>query len=598
MPKTMSKTKNNIPTNAPQTVVGYTIYSNGQAVSDTFQLLAIDVQQAINQIGKASLVIAAGSLVNGGLFGAESEAFSPGSQVKIAVGERDHQSVVYEGVVSAQKLQIDDTSIATLEISCFDYAFPSTLERKNKVYTELKDSDVIAQLFNQYPMLAVTVEPTHHTHAGLVQYNCSDWDFILSRAEANGMVVITNGRTVKVVRPALQVPTVLSVSYGANLIAFNGTLSSAAQTTAVQARTWDPANQEIVRVTASLPLVNQQGKLSPLQLAAVHGQQTNLQNNTANEQGLQDWADAQWLMQAMGRYQGTIKIIGSASVVPGCLIELKGLGSSFDGHAYAGAVRHQLAAGNWHTTISMGISPSQVNASPVPAAMPLPVAQGLQIGKVIAIANDPTNEGRIKIAIPLLSGMQNEVWARLASFWASNNHGAFFMPDIGDEVVVGFFNNETDQAIVLGSLYSSNRPAALLPNDENQVKSIISKSRMQLVFDEEKKCLTFSTPANNVLALSDADGSIKLTDQHNNQISMSAHGITIASTSSLLLKAVDGIKVSAGSSLNINSNAEIDMQAIDIKANAAANFSAKGGATAELSAAGQVSVKGGIVAIN
>lgn len=580
----------------------YTIYSNGSPIDDIFSVISIHVRKAVNQVGSAILVIGLDNMRIAGAPEIESDVFTPGMEIKIAAGCQAEHKVIYEGVVTSNNLQINELTGAKLHIECRDYIYATTLSRKNNVFKDMKDSEVIKQILLQYPF-TVTVDPTESTNESSVQYYCSDWDFILSIADANGLIVISSGKSIQVTKPDVDQPGVFTLIYGANILAFNGTLDSSAQTTSVNAVAWDAAAQQITSVSGDVPAVNNQGNITPAQLAKVNQQKTILQTTNAKEQTLKSWADASWLKSAINRFKGTIKFQGTDLTVPGCIIELKGLGTRFDGNAYIGTVEHEIAGGNWYTTATMGISPSNIIADKgvftAPASVGLlPGTQGLQVGKVVALDNDPAGEDRIQVEIPLLNGNGNRIWARLATFLAGVDYGAFFIPDIGDEVVLGFFNDDPRHAVVLGSLYSSNRNAPYALAAENNFRSLVTRSKMKIAFDEEKKSLTFSTPGNNIIEISDEAKSIKFTDQNGNKIVMSDHGISIDSAKTLIFNAIGGVEINAGTAIDIKAHSEITMKAANIEAVAETNFKAKGNASAELSASGVVTVKGAMVMIN
>lgn len=590
------------PDRGTEGLVTYTIYSEGAKIRDSFGIISISVHKEVNRIGKATIVISAGDMPAADVPESNDDSFIPGKAIRIEAGYNSSGSMIFEGTVISHSLEIAEDNETVLRIECRDYAFPATQVRKNHVFENMGDNAVIQKILGNYSSLNATIDSTTGAHGSLVQYQCTDWDFILSRADANGLVVIPDGRSIKVIKPVIGASPVLSVTYGMDLIAFSGTLNSASQPVAVEAICWDAASQQVVTASGSSPSVNAQGNIDPVTLAGVNKQKKVLQTTTAGKDILKSWADAQWLKAAMGRYSGTIKFQGSAKAVPGCIIELKGLGARFNGNAYSGSVTHEISDGNWYTTVGMGISPENItdsnNVSAPPASGLLAGINGLQVGKVVKLDGDPEGEDRIQVEIPLLNDDKNNVWARLASFWASSDHGAFFIPDVGDEVVLGFFNDNPCHAVVLGSLYSSSRKPSSGLTAKNDTRSIVTKSKMKIVFDEEKKIITLATPGKNTVEINDDGKSIRLSDQNSNSITMSESGITIDSAKSLILKAATGILINAGEAVDIKGTSGIIMKAPNIEATADIAFTAKGNAQAELSATGNVTVRGAMVMIN
>jgi uncharacterized protein involved in type VI secretion and phage assembly len=322
----------------------------------------------------------------------------------------------------------------------------------------------------------------------------------------------------------------------------------------------------------------------------------------ADESILKSWADAQLLKTSISRIRGEIKFQGNAKAVVGCTIELAGLSKRFNGNAYIGMIEHEVKNGEWTTIAGMGIplgnATENSDVMAPPASGLLPGIQGMHIGKVVKIDEDPAKENKLQVEIPILNGEKNRVWARLATFWASSQYGAFFIPDIGDEVALGFFNNDPCHAVILGSLYSSKQMPANKPIAKNNVRGILTKSKLRLEFEEEKKIITIETPGKNRIEINDEGKSIKLVDQNKNKIEMTSSGIIIESAKSILLKAQTDIKIEAGTQVDIQGKTAVNIKGATVEAKADMAFTAKGGAKAELSAGGQTVVKGAIVMIN
>ena len=196
-------------------------------------------------------------------------------------------------------------------------------------------------------------------HPTLVQYYCSDWDFALSRADANGLFVYTAGKKIQVKKPNVSASPVLTVTYGNDLTAFDLELSADDQFTQYEAVSWDPNTQKTVKTTASLPSLNRQGDLQPKNIAT--GDNLLLQTDAPTEESaLKQWADGMALKAGLARYQGSCSFYGSAKVVPGCLIELKGLGKRFNGNMFVGSVTHTIEGNEWITKAGAGISPVNI----------------------------------------------------------------------------------------------------------------------------------------------------------------------------------------------------------------------------------------------
>jgi len=280
-------------------------------------------------------------------------------------------------------------------------------------------------------------------------------------------------------------------------------------------------------------------------------------------------------------------------VSPGMVIDATGIGKRFDGPQYVSAVRHTVVNGNWETDVQFGLTPDTFSMSyPVsaPAAAGLlPAVSGLQMGIVTALQDDPDGEDRIKVRLPLVSPSEEGIWARVATLDAGASRGTFFRPEIDDEVVVGFLHSDPRFPMVLGMCHSSAHPVPEPAKDDNHRKGYVSRSKIRLEFDDDKKSVVLQTPAGNKLVLSEDEKRITIADQHGNSITLDDAGITIDSAKDLILKAANYIKV--------------DGTNVDLKATS--GFKAAGGGSAEVSGSstkinGDVAtvIKGGMVHIN
>lgn len=583
----------------------FTIYSDGDEIKGCLDVVSIETYRAVNKIGKCLLALSAGDMPHGEVPESDLEIFDNGRNIRIDAGYGDDEKCIFDGIIISHNLDIEEGNKGTLRIECRDYTFPMTQSRRNKVFTDISDSAAITQVIENYSDLTLGIDSIEYQHPELLQYYCTDWDFILSRAEANGLVAITEGKQLNIKKPDVETPPVLTVTYGTDVISFNGELKAEDQWEKVEAIGWNPATQQIITVTGNPPKLNDQGETTSEALAEATGGNTRvLQTGLCSDPStLQAWADGQILKSGLGRIQGEIRFYGQAGVNPGNLIQLDGFGKRFNGQPYVGSVEHEIKDGEWTTTIGMGLSTESISEMPdvmAPAASGLvPGIQGLHIGKVVKLDEDPNSEFRIQVDIPVLGGEDNKVWARLGTGWASNNYGSFFVPDINDELILGFFNSDPSQPVILGSLYSSNNQPPHQPTAENYVRGIVTKENMKLTFDDEKKVIILETPGGNKILISDEEKGITLKDQKGNQLKMNDSGITIESKADLILKAKQNIKIESDLATNIKAkNGDFKAEALNVEAKARIALKMMGTASAELSASGNAIVKGAMVMIN
>jgi Rhs element Vgr protein len=261
------------------------------------------------------------------------------------------------------------------------------------------------------------------------------------------------------------------------------------------------------------------------------------------------------------------------------------MGVRFNGRAWVSGVRHEFGGGTWTTELQFGGEPlwflEQHPPAP-PAAALIPPVSGLQVGVVTALAGDPDGEERIQVRMPLVGADEEGLWARLATLDAGNQRGAVFRPEIDDEVVLGFLHDDPRQAVVLGMLHSSAKPAPIAASDDNHQKGFVTRSGISVLFDDDKVSVTIQTPNGNTVTLSDDDGGIRLTDENSNRLVLDADGITIESAADITIKA----------------SGDVNIEGVNTHAKASAQFKAEGSAGAELSSSATAVLRGAMVQIN
>lgn len=585
--------------------LSFKIFSEGEEIKSVFGLVSFTIRKEVNRIGKALLIFEAGDMPKEEIPESDSDVFAPGKKIAVHAGYKPgSEEPIFEGIVISHQLRIQGENESTLHVDCRDYAYLTTQIKKDELFKDKKDNEVISEIVGKYDSLSATVETTSTKHKELFQRACSDWDFILSRAHSNGLIIVSEGKNIKIAKPQLKGEPVLKVSYGWDLIEFDGKLSASGQISKVKVQAWDIKTQQLKTVESKMPELNKQGNatISKLADSLDNTIETISTIGYMDEAELQAMADSQLLKNGLSMITGTCKFYGNAKAVPGKLLQLEGLGERFNGNAFIGSVEHEFNEDGWFTTVGMGMTAGNITEKPdvtlPPAAGLLPGIQGLYIGKVTQIDKDPDGEYKIQVKIPFLNPSCDTVWARLGSLRASNSFGSFCIPDIDDEVILGFFNNDPRFPVILGSLYSSKQKPPYEIEAANKISAFVSKSKLKIEFEEEKKIITFSTPGGNKIMLNDDAKGITLEDQHQNKIVMNDTGILIDSTKALTFKAKGDVSIDAGANANIKAKSNISAQGVNVDLKADAALTAKGSAKAELSASGQTVIKGAMVMIN
>ncbi len=587
-------------------LVTSTIKVNGSTIPGTIQIYSISVKKSVNHIGRAELVILDGSASSETFPVSSSNTFIPGNKITIEAGYDSDNNVIFSGLITKQSIRIDNEIGSALEVECQDEAVRMTVGRKNTSFKNTTDQNAIQSLIGNYGALQADVATTSPSLPLLQQYYTTDWDFILARAEVNSLLVNTINGKVSVFSPTEDTGSVLTIEYGDNLYSLNADLNSLTQYAKVKASAWDYQAQEVGSAHAK-NFIKGPGNISSKKLSDVVGLSDFELQTTAplDSENLANWAKAQMLKSELSKIIGEVQFQGNSVPEPGHYITLAGTGDRFNGDHFVASVDHDISDGNWVTIAEFGLSSTwsaQENDVTAPSASGLlPGVHGLFNARVKQIFDDPDSEFRILVDLPLFDSSGDGLWARLTNFYSTSGAGAFFLPEVGDEVIVGFLNDDPRHPVILGSLYSSSRKpfSEFDPNEENSLKAIVSKSELRVLFDDEKKILSFITPGGNQVVLDDENGQISINDENKNSIVMSGGGITIRSPKSVNIEANQDVKVSGATGVTVDSSGgDIKTTALNISETARSQYSAKGNATASVQAEGELSLKGAMVMIN
>lgn len=194
---------------------------------------------------------------------------------------------------------------------------------------------------------------------------------------------------------------------------------------------------------------------------------------------------------------------------------------------------------------------------------------GVVVG-IVTNNKDPENMYRIKVRFPWLSQEHESNWARVATSMAGNDRGAYFLPEVDDEVLVAFEHGLIDQPFIIGSLWNGKDK----PPDSNQ--------------DGENNHRVIKSRSGHIIRLSDQSGQekIEVIDKTGNNkivIDSANNTVTVVANSDIEIKSATGKLTLSAIGIELNSKADVKIEAtstMDLKANA------------------QVSIKGVTVNIN
>lgn len=589
---------------APQGFIQTVVTTIKNLLSDaTAPVYSMSITKEVNKIPHARLLIRDGDPATQDFDISNAENFAPGKEIIIQLryegGEKTFVKpvTVFKGIVVKQCIKHRANKPSVLEILCKDQSVKLTIGKTNQYFTrddnlqasqgstrpnDNTDSQIIREILSKRKIGIGVIENTTVSHREVVKYYSTDWDFIVARAEVNSKVVIADDGKVSIKTPKITGVDVLDtniLSYGDNVYEFTLEIDARNQFKKIKANTWSPNEDGIISADSdNLLQLNDNANDASDKLATVINLEDFLIQHTGKvaDDELKSWANAKMLKSRLARVRGNIKVQGTNNIRPGDVVRLRGMGDRFNGLAYVSGITNEVYDGNWFTTVKVGLdfewfSDHAEGLNDTPAAGMLPGVKGLQVGVVVRIENDPESEDRILVRIPIIDQNSDGIWARVLKLDAGADRGIIFRPEVNDQVIVGFLNDDPRDPVILGMVHTGNKargqgnqiPEGFEATRDNSIKGIVTKGKMRITFDDSKPSVQISTPGDKIVTLDDKVGSITLTDEFDNLIEMGKDGIKIKS-------AKGKVEIEGSEDVTLNSTKK------NVKVTARSEVSAKG----------------------
>lgn len=171
---------------------------------------------------------------------------------------------------------------------------------------------------------------------------------------------------------------------------------------------------------------------------------------------------------------------------------------------------------------------------------------------LVVEVEDPQGEGRVKVRFPWFDDRTVSAWCRVRQLYAGGGYGTFFIPEVGDEVLVAFVHGDLRLPIVLGGLYNGQDRPPVQRDASNDPKLIRTRGGHQVLLDDSrgKRKVEITDAAGNVVTLDSENGSI-----------------TVTAKSDLTVEAKAGTLTLKGVTVNIEASASMSLQAPQISLN-------------------------------
>jgi phage protein D len=513
---------------------------------------------------------------------------------------------------------------------------------RTRTFVDMTDADIAKKiaLDAKFSPKDIEIEDSRTTHKHTSQIAQTDWDFLMYRAREIGYEVGVAGGTFYFRKASkaggggmgglgAALPSLpgggTTLTFKKNLIAFSPRLSSSGLVTDVEVRVWDPESAAVVVGSAPVKSVTAKLQDEPAKLAQKFPATSLPLPQPPKIPGLPDFglapsasarvvvdrplhrgaslqtaADeaAAGLAEQIGSTFAEAEGVayGDAAIQPGKAVTIAGVPEEFNGSWVVTNARHTFVPdeGGYRTrfVVSGRHDRSMLGLSGADSADRARTINGL-VPAIVTNNNDPDTMGRVKVAFPWLAPNYESDWARVAQYGMGKKWGGLFLPEVGDEVLVGFEFGDVRRPYVIGGMINGKTEHDLVdgavkttgPLTQVTKRGFVSRLGNRVVFEDEDQG---PVPTKSSITIGDKDDRVQIVvDKKNGEIKIACDSMTPAAKIVIEQRGMGG-------SISIKADGNISLEA-----SPQGNVSIKGGAGVSIDGGpGTVEIKGSIIKLN
>ena len=546
----------------------------------TNAVISVSFESSLDQADMFTL-----QLNNADLRFTHSDLFQVGQTVEVYMGYVGNLQPMMLGEITAISPSFPQSGASTLSITGYDKSYRMRHNRPLRPPLLSLNASAIAAQIAAENLLIPIVDPTPLMSRGTTYRTGTDWQLLQELADRTGFWTYVHWDKLYFRFPRPQTDLVV-LEWGKNLSSFTPRMSTAGLAGFQVIRGYnDRLKQEILAVLPALSLGSDiDDTLSRLSSTSID-YLVQLGRTVISEETVESFTDALVIAKAalfrllQGLYEGSGNCIGIPTLRARDTLEIRGIGKRFSGKYTLSRVTHTIDEGGYttqfevtqtYTTTLLQSLHHKIKESPSPHKQDK--IEHVRIGKVKANV-DPEGLGRVLLSFPHLAST-NLIWARVATLTAGFNRGVYFLPEIGDEVLVAFELGDVSKPIVLGSLWSMVAPPPTHNRVPNLKKMIQTTAGTNIVFDDTPGAhgLSLETAGNHAIVMDATVGKastiLKTQAGHEIALNDTLGGEQVAikhRNGSIVELLADGtIAIAAEGNLNLKANGDINLQATNV----------------------------------
>ena len=465
--------------------------------------------------------------------------FTLGTRLEIAFRAEGDPTVVTSGEITAVAVEPGTSGRHELVLTGFDLTHRLAREPKSRSFQRVTDADIASRIAGEHGLDA-DVDGTGAVHDYVLQAGETDYAFLRRRAARIGYDVWISERKFYFKKTPRSSATPPKLRYGQNLSKFTVRFSAAERCDEVQIRGWDQLGKDAIlgRATETDPGTDAPAarEMADAARRAFGRVKRNAGQFPVTDQSEADALASSLLLRASGE-EAVLRgeAAGDPLIGAGAKIHIEGIGSRMTGDWRVTGVEHTYGTGRPYVTrfVCGGKEPGGLADMTGPAEARRGWG-GLVVG-IVTNNDDPEKLGRVRVQFPTLSADDESAWARIATPGGGKERGLQWLPEVDDEVLVGFELDDHSRPVVLGGLWNR-RDVPPLPGAASggsiKQRLLVSRTDSRLTLDDDQPSVSLSLGNSSCLVKLEKSESALTGDQ---KLVVSAAQIEIKATQKLLL---------------------------------------------------------------
>lgn len=368
--------------------------------------------------------------------------------------------------VTSLEAEVDSTGSFTI-IRGYDPAHRLFRGRHTASYTQATASDAAKKVAQRVGLSPGDVKSSSTVYDHIGQCGQTDWEFLDGMAKRIGYEVAVREnkldfgprKTADTAPSPSGGPSAnpLVLQLGSDILRFRSVITAAEQVGNVEVRGWDIAQKR--KIVSNAPAGTKTVQLAtanPAAMAKPFGNPKYVASAVAYRTQSEADSAAKALVEEIGSSFAEIDAVarGNPKLRPDVAISIEHAGKPFDGKYTLTTVRHRYEPTTGYTTAFAVTGRQERSLYGLTGAGGKERTGGGVVIAQVSDVNDPEHQGRVKLTFPWMSDDYVSDWARTVQSGAGKDRGAMVVPEVGDEVLVAFEQQDPSRPYVIGGLFN------------------------------------------------------------------------------------------------------------------------------------------------